>query len=205
MKIPINANVYCADGGCGRSTHLVVNPISRTVTHLAVQERGVLGIERLVPTALIAKTDRRTVYLTCTRAAFADLEPFIDTDFVNTDLPHFEMPSRDYVLQPYALLEPGGILVSTKKRIPVDNLALRRGTRVKASDGFVGRVGEFVIDPMDNQISHIVLETGHWWGQREITIPVAQINRMTEERLELSLTRADIAALPAVRVRRLWT
>jgi hypothetical protein len=35
MDIPMNVRVYCTDGECGRSARLIVNPVTRTVTHLS--------------------------------------------------------------------------------------------------------------------------------------------------------------------------
>jgi hypothetical protein len=46
MDIPVKAVVQCTDGPGGRSTYVVVNPITEQVTHLVVKERQ----PRLVPT-----------------------------------------------------------------------------------------------------------------------------------------------------------
>ena len=49
MDIPINVTVECIDGPGGRSTAIILNPITDQVTHLVVREPGLLGIERLIP------------------------------------------------------------------------------------------------------------------------------------------------------------
>ena len=49
MDIPINAEVRCADGPCGRSTYVVIDPASRQITHVVVKEDGFPFAERLVP------------------------------------------------------------------------------------------------------------------------------------------------------------
>ncbi len=37
LQVPIGAAVSCADGLCGISTHLLVNPVAQKVTHLVVR------------------------------------------------------------------------------------------------------------------------------------------------------------------------
>jgi hypothetical protein len=38
MDIPLNAEVHCTDGVCGRSTYVIVNPVNEQVTHVVVRE-----------------------------------------------------------------------------------------------------------------------------------------------------------------------
>lgn len=86
--------------------------------------------------------------------------------------------------------------------MPPGELALRRGTRVDATDGHVGRVDEFLIDPATGHITHVVLREGHLWGQKDVTIPVSEIDRIEEDTVHLKLDRHSIAALPAIPIRR---
>jgi hypothetical protein len=54
-EIPMNATVECTDGPCGQSAQLIVNPISRKVTHLVVEDEHLTnGSSRLVPTEYIS-------------------------------------------------------------------------------------------------------------------------------------------------------
>ena len=68
MDIPIGARVECADDRGGRSTHIIVDPRRRRVTHLVVEERSWLHISQLVPLAPVTHTDVHTIWLRCTRA-----------------------------------------------------------------------------------------------------------------------------------------
>jgi sporulation protein YlmC with PRC-barrel domain len=79
---------------------------------------------------------------------------------------------------------------------------LSRGARVEATDGRVGRVDEFLIDPENDHITHIVLREGHLWGQRDVSIPVSEIERVEEDAVYLKLSKRKIEALPATPVRR---
>jgi hypothetical protein len=38
MEIPLNAQVECTDGACGRSEYVLINLVSDNVTHVVVKE-----------------------------------------------------------------------------------------------------------------------------------------------------------------------
>ena len=89
-----------------------------------------------------------------------------------------------------------------KEHIPADELAIRRGARVEAVDGHVGRVDEFLVNPSNDQISHLVMREGHLWGQKDVTIPVSQIDHYQDNTVYLKLNKQDIEKLPSIPVRR---
>ncbi len=78
---------------------------------------------------------------------------------------------------------------------------MRRGARVHASNGRIGHVDEFLVDPEDGHITHLVLREGHLWGQRDVTIPIAHIERIEENKVHLKLNKRDIGKLPAILIR----
>jgi len=90
------------------------------------------------------------------------------------------------------------------KAIPPGELAVRRGTRVEATDGPIGRVEEFVVEPADGPITHLVLRKGHPWGQKQVTIPVSEVARIAENVVHLKLNKWQIGTLPQVPVLRKW-
>jgi sporulation protein YlmC with PRC-barrel domain len=73
---------------------------------------------------------------------------------------------------------------------------------VEATDGHAGRVDEFLVDPANGHITHLVLREGHLWGQKDVTIPVAQIDRIEDGAVYLKLDKESIGALPAIPIRR---
>ena len=38
MEIPVQAQVQCTDGVCGRSVYVLINPVIEQVTHVVVRE-----------------------------------------------------------------------------------------------------------------------------------------------------------------------
>ncbi len=105
------------------------------------------------------------------------------------------------MLWPYATPATGFIMIENE-HIPANELAVRRGASVEATDGHAGRVDEFLIDPIDNTITHLVLREGHLWGQKNITIPMSQIDRFEENTVWLKLDKQSIEALPAIPIHR---
>ena len=82
---------------------------------------------------------------------------------------------------------------------------MRRGTRVRATDGWVGRVDEFIVGPVSGNITHLCLRKGHPWKERDVCIPVSQIEHIDEKVVYLNVDKKAIASMPSVPVKRRWT
>lgn len=204
MDIPINVDVYCALEPCGRSTSLIVNPVNEEVTHIVVTEKNFPYIKRLVPISEIFESTPHAIKLRCTPEKFAHLEPYEETDFISEGSMESSLPYKDpYLVWPYSLYE-GGPLELNQEHIPAGEIAIHLGTPVHAKDGKVGKVDEFLVDPTSNHITHLVLREGHLWGQKDVTIPVSEINTIGEDEVYLRLGKEAIEKLPAVPVIRNW-
>ena len=203
MDFPLGVEVHCSDGRCGRSSHIILNPATEKVTHLVVRERRPSRVERLVPIVLVTETAAEVILLDCTLEEFAALEPFNQTEFVYGDLPHHATDPSLTLLWPYAV--PAKRIVDEKIRpIPPGELAVRRGTPVRATDGQVGRVEEFVVDPDTGYITHLCLREGRLRGDRELCVPVADIDHIQEKVVYLKVDKETIASLPSFPVKRWW-
>ena len=86
--------------------------------------------------------------------------------------------------------------------IPPGEMTVRRGTLVDATDGCVGKVGELLVDEASGQITHVVLQEGHMWSKKEVTLPLSAIDRVLEETVYLNLDKQAIEALPSIPVKR---
>jgi hypothetical protein len=199
MDIPINADVQCADGPCGQSTYVILNPVTQQVTHLVVKESSYPYAERLVSIDQVMETDPRLIRLRCTGHELAAMELFIETEFLPTDISEYGGVSA--MMWPYVLSE-GMVTPVEHERIPAGELVVRRGAGVEAADGHAGRVDEFLVDPANGHITHLVLREGHLWGQKDVTIPVAQIDRIEDGSVYLKLDKESIGVLPAIPIRR---
>ncbi len=205
MHIPINVDVLCAGELCGRSTCLIINPVNGNITHLVVIENDFPYMERLVSVENIVDASLNSIQLRCNKAEFSHMELFKETDFVSggrfesSMLPY----GTPYLLWPYSLYE-GAPMLLEHEHIPAGEVVIRRGTPVNATDGQMGKVDEFLVDPKNDSITHLVLREGHLWGKKDVTIPVAEIDRITDEAVYLKLGKENVATLPAISVRRNW-
>jgi sporulation protein YlmC with PRC-barrel domain len=208
MDIPIDVDVQCVDGPCGRVTQVVIHPFTQRVTHVVVRAAETPHTERMVPVARIVETTPDLVRTDFTKDELANMSPFLETEYIQTTLPGIEQTPAggylpgDYVLWPHVLPERTEYLPVEHKRVPPGELAVRRGARVEATDGRAGKVGEFLVDPANGHITHLVLREGHLWGQKDVTIPVSQIERIEENAVYLKLDKQGIGALPAIPIRR---
>jgi sporulation protein YlmC with PRC-barrel domain len=194
IDLPLNAEVHCSDGVAGRSTYVIGNPMVRQVTHLVVKSFRPPFLEYLVPIILVDENTPDRIKLKCTRSDLIRMEPFEYETYIKTEVP-------GVLLWPYDLPDPITFKneVETYKRvkrqkIPEGGIAVRRGARVKATDGYVGQVDELLVDSNTMQVTHLVLLEGHVFKQREITIPVSQIERVGKTTVYLKLDRQSIEA-----------
>jgi sporulation protein YlmC with PRC-barrel domain len=207
MDVSVNAKVQCIDGPCGRLTYVVVNPITDRVTHVVVREDRFPHSEYVVDIEAVLEATPQTIRLRYTKDKLHQAEPFIITEYVKGNMthgpdggaPYVGMP---YLMWPYVVPEEMGELPIEHEQIPPGELAVRRGTHVEAVDGRVGQVDEFLVNPANGHITHLVMREGHLWGQKDVTIPVSEIEDIRENVVYLKLTKREIGALPAVSIRR---
>jgi sporulation protein YlmC with PRC-barrel domain len=63
-------------------------------------------------------------------------------------------------------------------RIPKGQVEIRRASLVTSSDGHsLGRVEALILDDGD-KVTHFVLERGHLWGRRDVTIPISAVEKI---------------------------
>ena len=201
MDIPTNAKVYCADGRFGKTTRIIIKPTTREVTHIVVGDEGFPDTEYLVPIARVTETNPGVVHLSSTIKQLQEMPVFTEMHFLPSNIAEFS--GRAYMMWPYYPLSYNDLPIETA-HIPVDELEIRRSAGVVATDGRVGRVDEFLIDPTNDQITHLVLREGHLWGKKDVTIPVSEIDHYKDNTVYLKISKADIARLPGIPVQRDW-
>jgi hypothetical protein len=87
-------------------------------------------------------------------------------------------------------------------RVPKGDVEIRRSSAVTSADGnHLGHVDGFVVDA-EHHISHVVLERGHLWGRREVTIPIGAVEKVETDEVFLRLSKDEVGKLPSHRMRR---
>lgn len=206
MEIPLNVKVRCADGDCGKTTTIILNPISKEITHVVVKDRH---REFMVPLPLIEESSTGGVKLQLNREELAQQEPFVRTQFIGQEMLDEDYDAvtvaaeMDAVMWPYNSLDDSyHDMYLQVEQIPHDELAIHRGAHVEASDGHIGRVGEFIVNSENNHITHLILLEGHLWGKRSVTIPISEIDRIEQDTVYLKLDKETVKSLPTMETRR---
>jgi sporulation protein YlmC with PRC-barrel domain len=193
VQFTIGAAVSCRDGDCGEVSRVVIDPVARIVTHLVVEPKHRQGAGRLVPLDLVDATTA-TVRLTCDLAAFAELEEADETQFLPGPVTYGGYGLGQLLSWPYYGLGAGGLSrgrlggdgpvyrLATYDKVPLGEVAVRRGERVHATDGEIGRVEGLIVDPADRQVTHVLLQEGHLWRHRQIAIPIGDVTRVDNAR-----------------------
>jgi sporulation protein YlmC with PRC-barrel domain len=200
----------------GELADLVIDPARRRVTHLVVrpdEQKALIG-SRLVPVELADSGEGQAeITLGCTLEDVGKLEPVQEVAYLRTgglrvDDPDWEVGVSEVLAAPYygpsQLGEVDYPLDSgmAYDRIPKGEVEIRRASSVNSSDGHhLGHVEAFIVDESE-QVTHFTLEHGHLWGKREVTIPVGAVERIETDVVTLALSKDEVGALPAVRVRR---
>jgi sporulation protein YlmC with PRC-barrel domain len=204
----IGAEVSCTDGVCGTVRRVIVDPVARTVTHLAVEPRDAVDLDRLVPVELVDGVDATSgaISLKCTRAEFGALGAAEETRFVPGALSDQAYGPGQALSWPYYGLGPGfagvgpevtpqGVIYETK---PLGEVDVRRGEHVQATDGGIGRVQGLVIERDSHHVTHVLLQEGHLWGRKDVAIPIRAVTRVDDDGIHLDLSKQQVQDLPPV-------
>jgi uncharacterized protein YrrD len=211
LEIPLNAKVECTDGVFGRSEYVLINPVTDQVTHLVVKDDSSPNTEYIVPVDSISKTLADTIQLRCSKADLKKMKPFMKTEFIEENVPPDNLGGDEMYgtgtiyYYPYIVSDTKIIESVTTQQIPMGELAIRRGSRVEASDGYVGKVDEFVVHPESSHMTHLVMRDGHLWGHRDVIIPLTAIESTYEDHVYLNLDKKQIESLSSFPVKRRWS
>lgn len=201
MDISPNAKVNCSNGLCGQATQVILKPSTREITHLVVSNGAFPETQYLVSIDQVTDSKPDQIQLKCSSEELSKMPIYNQAEFIPSGLAGF--PGGPYMMWPYY---PAAVTYSNldDERIPAGELSIRRGSRVEAVDGHVGSVDEFLIDPSNDQITHLVMREGHLWGQKDVTIPVSQIDRFQDHTVFLKLKKQDIEQLPGIPIQHSW-
>lgn len=212
----IGSDVACRDGACGELIRVIVDPVARTLTHLVVGPHDAAdGTSRLVPMNLVApEAEAGVITLACDRARFDGLDQARVEEFLAAQEDRFGYGRQDTLWMPYFPLggmPPGPMpaqgapavpidlapQVATEDRVPLGEVQIRRGQPVHAVDGDIGKVRGLVVDPADEQVTHVLLEEGHLWGRKTVGIPIGSVESVTHG-IRLHLTKDEVRDLPEI-------
>ena len=215
MRLEIGRRVNCTDGVYGELADIVVDPLEKRVMHLVVQPEQGEGA-RLVPIQLAKGTDdeQPEIELECTLDKAQGFESVHEGAYLRlgenpAEDPDWEVGVEDVLALPYYEGSDPGLYPELDSgvtmyydRVPKGEVEVRRASAVISADGHsLGEVDGFVVNA-DKHITHFVLERGHLWGRKEVTIPIGALARIETDEVHIALSKDEVGALPAVHVGR---
>ena len=189
-EFTIGAQARCSDGPGGKVIRIVIDPATRTVTHLAIEPKDRWARARLAPLDLVDTTGGE-ITLRCTVAEFGHLDTAEEIQKVD-DIAPADMGPAD-LATPLASAAP--MEVTVEDAVPPGETELRRGENVHAIDGEIGQVQGVIFDRGDHRVTHVLLKEGHLWGRKEVAIPVSAVTDVTDG-IVLNLTKKQVEDLP---------
>ena len=84
----------------------------------------------------------------------------------------------------------------TYDRVPRGEIELRHASAIYSADRHrLGRVDGLLVDG-NARISHLLLERGHLWWRREISIPADAVDEFATDVVTLGVKKAELGAFP---------
>ena len=203
MKLRFDLPVHTTDGPFGDLGDVVIDPITRRVTHLVVEPHHRHYLARLVPIDLVEVADDG-VTIRLDAQGVRRLPDVADSDFIRLGEPidlgdDWDIGIQHIVAMPYGTTR--GVFGDTEvysdeltdrvsvnfDRIPKGECEIRRSSHVvSADDHTVGIVDGFIAD--DSHIEGVIVRTG-WIGLRHlVVVPIAAVARVATDRITITLS-----------------
>jgi sporulation protein YlmC with PRC-barrel domain len=192
-QFTLGAEVSCTDGVCGKVISVVVDPVAKAVTLLAVEPKHRQGLARFVPLELVDNTATDEVRLRCTVAEFGKLDLAEEIRY---------LPGTEGGLGPVGMVGLDGNAGNFAQPlvydlVPSGEVEVRRGEPVHATDGEIGRVQGVLTDPAGHHITHVLLQEGHLWGRKQVAIPIGAVTEVADG-VHLRISKQEVQDLPQV-------
>jgi sporulation protein YlmC with PRC-barrel domain len=205
MQLQTGRPVRCGGSPFGELADVVVDPRSRRVTHVVLRPHAAPRLARLVPIESIAAGEGALV-LRGTIEAFRELPEVSSLAYLRLGEVPVEDPDWEVGVSTVLAIPPypsGGLdgdmpfddhVELAYDRVPRGTVELARDASVIDSAGRrLGRVEGFATGEA-GAITHLVVEHGHLWRRRDVTIPVDAIDTIDNDVVTLRLRAAEVLA-----------
>ena len=210
----IGAVVRCTSGEvCGEVRYLDINRHAHTLTHLAVEEKGRLGLGRLVPAARVhVDSQTHEIQFLGTMSEFRELDASDVTEFA-PDTEGYELYGAEQVVeepeyepipgqQVLGGTVPGFSATKTSDNVPEGDVAVPTGSaetghtyHIHAGSHEFGRVHGVLADT-GHHVTHVLLGEWHGLRHKEVAVPFTGQDTVEDDGFHLGMSKQEIAALP---------
>ena len=217
MRIEPGMTADSAEGEFGKVADVVVDPVRRRVTHVVVEPSGWWQGPRLIAIEALTSCGDGRVRLSSTTAEIIDAPLMQETDLPGSerqegmDVGVVRVFAWPYVPASQGLLAAGWPgpaadadygsrlgTAATYDLIPEGTKEIRGASEVVGSEGqVVGHVHGLITSP-DFSITDLVIDRGHLWTHRVITVPIEAVESIETDVVRLRVPRKTVLTFSSV-------
>ena len=212
MQFKDGAKVFSADGErVGTVSGVVLEPDTKDVTHLLVQQGFLFTEVRVVPISLVGPATEDQVTLRQQADDLQELPAFEEDHYVGAELdgpprvrsagwarPLYWYPGIGawWSVPGFGAYAKPPFVGEAEKNIPEGTVALKKGAEVIGSDGEqVGEVERIFTEPLEQRATHLLISEGLILKDRKL-IPTRWVTNVLEEQVHLSVESGFVERLP---------
>lgn len=197
--ILLGASIECADGRAGKLRALVLDPVAWRMSMLVVDVPvGLSHRSVLVPMSKVATTAGDQIDLDLTRDQLQAMDPYTADRYVQTMLHEEVLTTASGLSTTFPTLVTEIVEDKVQDALtPPGHTVFGPGCDVVAADGKAGAVAGFWIEDADSALARVVVDHGHVWNRARTSVALGAVARIEGNTVELSLTKAELAALSA--------
>ena len=211
MELKEGTSVFTIDGKeVGKINRFVIDPATKTVTHVVVEKGWLLKEDKVVPIKLINAANEERVEVDEHVEDYDLLPPFEETHFVSaaekedygqsaTDAPGvYWYPPMGYLASPtYGPNVYNWPPVETKQNIPEHTVPLKEGAEVISVDEkHVGNLERLFVSSDSDRVTHFVISQGLLLRERKL-VPAHWVSNVEETKVHLTVSSDLLDRLPA--------
>jgi osmotically-inducible protein OsmY/sporulation protein YlmC with PRC-barrel domain len=203
-RFRIGAPVFAVDGLTGHLGAVVVDPHSRQVTHLVIHRGSLRAQDRVVPVEVVASTTPEGIFLYLTSQEVTCQPLYQEERFVGPPpdwepLPGYLAADVRFWGLPYGGVTPPILPVveyTIRHGIPERTIVLERSTEVRTRDEVTGKIDHLLVDPMRQELTHLVVRFGDQ-PQQPVIVPLEWVEDLGDGYVLLKCIREELRQLQA--------
>ena len=204
MKFAFGTRVFSSDGEeIGAIKEVIVDPGSRELVGLVVQEGLLFQRDQVVDVSLVESTDEDGVRLSCAGEVLEEqAQEYREDEYVALDPPtDLEGAPESVWIRPpdlsASLLPPGfgPIALPPEIAVPIEDVTLLHGSSVSDVSGEIIGSVEALLTDSEERITHVVVSEGIAFPQSKL-VPLDWVASVEDNAVSLSVSSAAVGRLP---------
>jgi hypothetical protein len=170
---------------------VIINPVSRQLTHIVVDEKESPFLKRLVPLDLVTTGDTNGVALDCTMAQLSTLRPLVEFEYPQGNGLHTLFAAKNERQWPQNISQKLPVSAESERLAP-EAVKIHKSNSVRATNGRIGRAVEFLVDPTTKKIVMLITVRKYWWKTIEARVPIYQVDHFESDLVLLKLNKNEL-------------